>query len=109
MGFLAGLTGLTSALGTGGAFEPEAVDPVRQSIANRTPIHVAPVGVNLGAILAPFNEGSPSNGGYGLDLPGRYQTIGTGTGALPTRGGVPWKVLIAIGGLSVGAFLILRR
>lgn len=41
-------------------------------MGNRSPIHIAPVGVNLGAILAPFQQGSPENGGYGLDVISRY-------------------------------------
>ena len=48
-----------------------AVSPI-SDMSNRSPIHIAPVGVNLGAILAPFQEGSPENGGFGLDLMSRY-------------------------------------
>lgn len=41
-------------------------------IADRSIIRIAPVGVNLGAILQPYNEGSLENGGTGLDIISRY-------------------------------------
>jgi|LGOV01.1.fsa_nt_gb hypothetical protein len=40
-------------------------------------IHIAPIGVNLGAILQPFNEGAPQNGGFGLEYLSRYQGAST--------------------------------
>jgi hypothetical protein len=36
-----------------------------------TNIHIAPVGINLGSILAPFSDGSPENGGYGIEAMSR--------------------------------------
>lgn len=46
--------------------------------SDRSPIHIAPVGVNLGAILAPYQEGSPENGGYGLELMSRFIDVTAG-------------------------------
>jgi len=35
-------------------------------------VNVQPVGVNLGAVLQPFMEGSPQNGGSGLNYTSRF-------------------------------------
>lgn len=41
-------------------------------ISDRSVINVCPVGVNLGEILRPYNEGAYSNGGFGLETASRY-------------------------------------
>lgn len=48
------------------------------SVAGRNPINIAPVGVNLGAVIAPFNEGSPENGGFGVDMTSRLLPVQAG-------------------------------
>ena len=103
---IAGLTALAGAMGP--LAEGEAA--ASQSMANRSAIHIAPVGFNFGAIVAPFNEGAPANGGYGLDLPSRYRTIATGAQpTLTTQTGFDWRILLLIGGAGLGLFLIVRR
>lgn len=107
MGFLTGLTALTSAIAPMAA---EGEDLARQSLANRSPIHIAPVGFNFGAIVAPFNEGAPTNGGYGVDIPSRYRTVATeAQPTLATRPGLDWRILLLAGGAGLGLLLIMRR
>jgi len=69
------LTGLATGVGQalpgllgGGGGMPTMSGPIN----DRTAINVAPVGVNLGAILNPYNQGSTENGGYGLELLSRW-------------------------------------
>jgi len=71
-------------------------------------INVAPVGVNLGEILKPYNEGSLRNGGYGLLNPGRY--FGTDTKRISTSIGspasdFPWGLIALLG---AGGFLLYK-
>lgn len=46
--------------------------PGVSSLRDRSPIHIAPTGVNLGSILEPYTQGSPENGGYAIKQPSRY-------------------------------------
>ena len=85
-------------------------------------IYVAPVGINLGAILQTMNEGNPETGGYGVDLISR---LGYGAGgqhispyladSTPTRadgtvvGGFPLWLLIAAGGGVLLLFVMKRK
>jgi len=100
--------------GLAGEATGEALDTVRQSINDRSVINIAPIGVNLGEIIRPFNEGSPANGGYGLEIPSRYRTTPavaelplTG-GAGVQSGGTVWTYLI-LGAMAVAGFFILRK
>jgi len=58
--------------GGGGGAEMSKVDA---AMSDRSPINIAPVGVNLGSILQPFNQGAPENGGYGIDRPGAMMPV----------------------------------
>ena len=60
-GVASGLTGIAGDAASGGG----GINPALAS-NDRTNISVAPVGVNLGAILQPYTE-NPLNGGFGLD------------------------------------------
>lgn len=60
MAFLASVAGALSGLGAVPGAQPEM-----NSLNNRTQITVAPVGVNIGAIMQPYTE-NPVNGGLGL-------------------------------------------
>lgn len=52
-------------MGGGGPGAATGSDEKMQSI------NIAPVGLNLGSIISPFNQGSPENGGSGLMVPSR--------------------------------------
>ena len=41
------------------------------NFSDRSPINVAPTGVNIGEILKPYQQASRANGGYGMQLPSR--------------------------------------
>ncbi len=80
-------------------------------LSDRSPIHIAPVGMNLGAIMAPFNEGSPENGGWGIETPNRYRTM---MASVPSFGGssregvsMPMVALIAGAGILT-VFMLMR-
>lgn len=83
-------------------------------LSDRSPIHIAPVGVNLGAILAPFNEGSPENGGYGINTLSRYmpermqsefQLAATGT----TQKGNYLIYIVGAGALALAVLLFRKK
>ena len=42
------------------------------NLSDRSPITIAPVGVNFGAMMLPLTQGSPENGGLGVDFMKRY-------------------------------------
>ena len=64
---MAGGNVLSSVLGGGGG------GPVPGGmISDRSPINIAPTGVNFGEIIKPYSQGSPANGGMGLNPPSRY-------------------------------------
>jgi len=80
-------------------------------IAARTPIMIAPIGVNLGSIMLPMNQGSPENGGMGMDFPSRLKTTMTPSGNLSfaQAPGLPWAWIAAGGlGLALVGVLVLR-
>lgn len=63
--------GLTQGLGNaiGGGSAPA---PPQSFLGAPSYVNVQPVGVNLGAILQPFTQGAPANGGSGLDRVSRF-------------------------------------
>lgn len=80
--------------------------------SDRSPIHIAPVGVNLGAVLAPYQEGSPENGGYGLELMSRFidVTAGNSSENITALQGKNNTLIYCIIGIAIlSAFLIMRR
>lgn len=85
--------GLLDAI-TGGIAGPEAPD--MSSIANRSPINIAPVGVNLGAILQPYDQGSLENGGSGMTTISRYMGASSGSPSVNQVGQQPSIVPIVI-------------
>lgn len=40
-----------------------------------SPISISPVGINFGEIIKPYNEGSLSNGGYGIYAQSRLKPV----------------------------------
>lgn len=95
---------------TGGAAAPSEAGG---DLSDRSRIHIAPVGVNLGAIMAPYQEGSPENGGYGLELMSRYLTNVSAprtTALTQADTGFPMGLLIAgAGGLLLVLVLLRTR
>lgn len=81
MGWAAAIPALVQAAGAsqGGSVSPGQSTPSNPAggadYNQRNQISIAPVGVNLGAILAPF-IGSPQNGGAGMDVPSPMQYMG---------------------------------
>jgi len=63
---------LTAATQVASAAAGAPAAPAYGSQANRTPINVQPIGVNIGEILRPTMEGSVTNGGTSVPLPSRY-------------------------------------
>ena len=115
---------LTAAGQIGAGFAQASAKPAQNKLsqnANRTPINVQPVGLNLGSILAPVNQGPPNNGGSGTIPPSRYVASDFGRGlsgrtslslaggrqSSPGGIGVVPLVLLAVGG--VAAIFLLRR
>lgn len=112
---MAGASALGKGLGAAASSPPSYSELDDRSVTN-----IAPVGVNLGAIMRPFNEGSRTNGGGPRDF---NRLVGDDAGdALnkATPGGeiatVPAEdpekdrklSLLVIGGAGVAAFLIAR-
>jgi len=54
----------------GGGFQMSS--SATSSLSDRSPVNVAPIGVNFGAIMQPYGQGSPENGGIGADFMSRY-------------------------------------
>jgi hypothetical protein len=85
-----------------------------QRINDRSAINVAPVGVNLGEILRPFREGSPANGGYGIQTPSRWiggESAGFSPKLAPQKatmdeGAVP---VLILGGLAIAGLFVFRK
>lgn len=78
-------------------------------VSDRSAVTVAPVGVNLGAILQPYTQGSPENGGYGMDLMSRYapnvQDTGFTTLVSDRSGSASWVMPAAV--IGGGILLII--
>lgn len=104
-----GGAGVLTALETVGDVIPGGGGPssaIGGGMNNRSPIHIAPVGVNLGAIIAPFSQGGPENGGMGLDIASRFISGSTGARLTPmTSKPFPWTI-VALGGLGVAGVYI---
>jgi len=80
-------------------------------VSDRSPVHIAPIGVNLGAILQPFNAGSPENGGYGMDLMSRWAPKQVSMDTLVSSRGAPMNWPLVIGAVAVAGlgFYLLKK
>jgi len=81
-------------------------------VSDRSPVHIAPIGVNLGAIMQPFNTGSPENGGYGMDLMSRWAPKQVSMDTLVSSRGAPMNWPLIIGAVAVaglGFFLLKKK
>lgn len=103
------LSGITSGGAGGGGGGLQMASSATSALSDRSPINIAPIGFNLGAILQPMNQGSPENGGAGLDFMNRYsgQVVGRQAGDI---NGANWTLITIAGGAGlIGLFLFLRR
>lgn len=91
---------------TGGPSGP-AISGGNPLFSGRNAINVAPVGVNLGSILKNF-EGSPANGGDGLDVMARYVSPGTIARPVVAEGFPPVNTLVCFAILAGAGFLVFR-
>ena len=92
--------------GSGGLTMPSGAT---SALSDRSPINVAPIGVNLGAILQPYGQGSPENGGIGADFMARYAGASfqnRSAGDITSTSLLPF---ILIGGAGLVALLLLVR
>jgi len=79
--------------------------------SDRSPVNIAPIGVNLGAILQAGTQGSPENGGLAYDFISRYAGGGTFNPASNSLGKtsiIPWVVGIS-GVVTLGYFWLRGR
>jgi len=77
------------------------------ALSDKSPVNIAPIGVNVGEILKPYNQGSVENGGFGLEYPSRLMPLTASLSSnIPTKGisGWFWPVIIGLGGLVVLTF-----
>ena len=99
--------------GLGIAEQTSAAGKVQEANAewnDRSYVNIAPVGVNLGAILDPYNQGSAQNGGFGLELMSRYAPAARDNASLSVSAGLGsylLPILLLGGGLLV--FMFLRK
>lgn len=103
-----GPTAATAGEAAAGLFSKggSAVNTGPTSVSTRNAINVAPVGVNLGAIMQPYTSGSPENGGANFDVTTPTAKFVGATGA--ARFATP----LIVGGVAVGGLLLvllLRR
>lgn len=97
---------LSAGTGAGGFNMPSGATG---ALSDRSPINVAPVGVNLGAILQPVSQGSPENGGIGADYFSRYSGAGyanLSASEMGSKNMLPW---ILAGGAALLALFFLVR
>jgi hypothetical protein len=114
------LSGVSGAFGSGGSGLTGAPGnmPSTATAGGGGGIVVAPQGINLGAILAPLNEGNPETGGYDIDLlsrmgygPGGNVPVYTAAGGGFNFGfdmGAP-STWLMIGGALIGVLLIAKK
>ena len=90
----------------GGGFQ---ISPSSTSaLSDRSPINVAPIGVNFGAIMQPYGQGSPENGGIGADFMSRYSGAKSNLSSSDIRSSSLLPVML-IGGAGLMALLFFMR
>ena len=102
------LSALAGSVGAGGGASLSMPSSATSSLSDRSPINIAPIGFNLGAILQPMGQGSPENGGAGADFMARYSGQVAGRSASDAKGSnlLPW--IIAGGAGLVALFFFIR-
>ena len=99
------LGALAGSVGAGGGASLSMPSSATSSLSDRSPINIAPVGFNLGAIMQGMTQGSPENGGIGADFMARYSGQVTGRKASDTQK-INWPLMLAIPGALVGLFVL---
>ena len=89
-----------------GNYSFEGSSEATSSLADRSPVNICPVALNLGAILQPVSQGGPENGGIGADFMARYAGVGQSAGALSK--GMNWPLLLAIPGAILALFILMK-
>lgn len=93
----------------GGSGGLQMASAATSALSDRSPINIAPVAFNWGAMLQNMNQGSPENGGAGMDFMTRYaeNVQGRNAGQVGSKSILP-LVLIA-GGALVGVLWLVGR
>ena len=102
------LGALAGSVGAGGGASLSMPSSATSSLSDRSPINIAPIGFNLGAILQPMGQGSPENGGYGTDFMSRYSGGGISPGKTIATG-TNWPLMLAIPGALVALFFLIKK
>ena len=95
--------------GAGGGGGLSMPSSATSSLSDRSPINIAPVGVNFGAIMQSMDQGSPENGGYGTDFMNRYSGSSPQTLSAGAVGATNYLPVILIGGAFLLALLFFVR
>ena len=103
--------GMMGGEGGGGGGGPAQSAANESQWNDRSYTNICPVGVNLGAILDPYNQGSTQNGGFGLELlsrfaPGQANNPNLSAELKGTMGGAMTWILL--GGAALVAVFLLR-
>ena len=99
---------LAGSVGAGGGASLSMPSTATSTLSDRSPINIAPIGFNLGAIMQGMTQGSPENGGLGADFMKRY----SGGGIAPGKTIAPrmnWPLMLAIPGALVALILLIKR
>lgn len=96
-------------LGAAGGTSLQMSSAAQSALSDRSPINIAPIGFNLGAILQPMNEGSPENGGAGMDFMRRYTGAGVGTSASDITSSNLLPFILMGGGGLVLLLVVLKK
>ncbi|MFH1931048.1 MAG: hypothetical protein ABIN18_05605 [Pseudomonadota bacterium] len=108
IGLLSPMAGMAAG-GAGGGGGISLPSSATSSLSDRSPINIAPVGFNLGAIMQPMMEGSPENGGFGVSFMNRYSGSSAGTLSAGTLGATSILPYVLIGGAALVALFFLVR
>lgn len=95
--------------GAGGGGGISMPSSATSSLSDRSPINIAPIGFNLGAILQPMGQGSPENGGYGMDFMNRYSGSSAGSLNAGSVGKTNMLPFLLIGGAALVALFFFVR
>ena len=96
-------------MGAAGGTSVSMPSAATSSLSDRSPINIAPIGFNLGAILQPMGQGSPENGGYGMDFMQRYSGQSAGSLSAASVGAGSVLPYLLIGGAALVAVFFLVR
>ena len=101
------LAGIAGPGGGGGGLQ--LASAATSALSDRSPINIAPVAFNWGAMLQNMNQGSPENGGAGIDFMNRYaeSTQQRNAGQVGSKSILP--VVLIAGGALVSILWLVGR